>query len=134
MDRTDLEPRWPPGKSLRFAIVATSALWLALGLTIKEAKAAPVLLPPPPYDQPFTGRTIIERLPDAAAWKECWRRGYVGDGCAWHFPDSLNPGREACHIIYPLAGTVSADRLARTEKHEPAHCLHWPANHPGGRY
>ncbi len=77
--------------------------------------------PPAPYDHPFHGQVIEQRLSLLDIIQAC--HGPAG-GCAW-----VSNG--VCHIALPRNET---DRrlIALIRQHEIAHCNGWSANHPGG--
>ncbi len=60
------------------------------------------------YDHPFRDRLIVEQEPLSAVLADgrCQHAWDVGasraaQACSWHFDDPLNPGRQACNVIYP---------------------------------
>lgn len=108
------------------------ALWTIIPLGIAHAAIA---LPPEQYDHPFDGRLIVETI---SWWDVADRCRPIRDAwaCSWRFQDPQNPGKFACHVIYPKLGTggIDEDELVSLIRHETGHCNSWPADHPGGRF
>ena len=89
---------------------------------------------PAQYDHPFAGRLIVETLSYWAVRERCkdsWdvRPGQWAVACSWRFPDPLNPGRMACHVVYPRLedGAWSVDDEVLAIRTETANCNGWHA-------
>lgn len=96
-----------------------------------------IILPPPQYDHPFTGRVIYETMP---YWKIQERigsppvKGRV-EGFSWTFPDPLHPGKAAAHVILPEEGDgVTPQMIEDIKRHENAHNNGWSQDHEDGIY
>jgi hypothetical protein len=87
------------------------------------------ILPPPQYDHPFKGHTIV-RLGSLAEIKNfCHTRhgivsAYQALGCA-----TVQPRR--CYIMIPkVGGQITARMQSEIRRHEIAHCNGWAGDHP----
>lgn len=96
-------------------------------------------LPPPEYDHPYDGQTVVEVMPLEAVKARCqnaWdihllqRNGYpdaYATACSWRYTDVLNPGREVCHQVFARIedGVWTADEELQSIKIETANCNGW---------
>lgn len=77
-----------------------------------------VLIPPPEYDRPYTGRLEIEYVEPGEAAKLC-DLGHRNRACA-------DVGNGWCRIIFPKdTGVYSRKTLELLMRHEIAHCNGW---------
>ena len=112
---------------------AMVVFWLAISTTLVMGMGA-ITQPPPPYDQPFTGKVIYERV----SWWDvpaiCHIRGV--SACAWRILSLSPPAHWVCHIIMPILGTggITHSDIDDLDKHERGHCNGWAADHPGAHY
>jgi hypothetical protein len=92
---------------------------------IAFASAAQV---PAALDHPYPNRMIVEVLPYWAVRERCKGAidispGGFADACSWSFPDPQNPGKLACHVVYPrLSDDWSVDDEVRAIRVETANC------------
>jgi hypothetical protein len=89
------------------------------------------VLPPPEYDHPYTGKLTIERTSSQSELRQT---------CPYSpFPFLLGCARRTaeggCYIL--MADDEFIAKFGYTTeqvfRHERAHCLGWPAHHPGAR-
>jgi hypothetical protein len=91
------------------------------------------VLPPAEYDKPFNGalvESIAKDMQDMADWCAPHPRAATLMGCAYRVPNLT--GEQRCYIYiapkwYLDKFRVTADAIRR---HERAHCLGWPKDHP----
>ena len=87
------------------------------------------ILPPPAYDHPFKGHTIVRYGTLAEIKYVCHTMegivsAYQALGCA-----KVNPGR--CFIMIPkVGGKITARMQGEIRRHEVAHCNGWAGHHP----
>ncbi len=117
---------------MTFAGCAAPALVLCLGLVASWRAFGDDI--PPAYDHPFRGRMIVEQetLRDVLADGRCQHAWDVGvaraaQACSWHFDDPLNPGKQACHVVYPRLQDKVWTREQEVEaiRIETANCNGW---------
>jgi len=119
------------------AIAVALAIVVATTTIVRFANGAEnddLILPPKRYDKPFRGNVVENTARDKDDLTElCWPNPLAAKalGCSIHF--SYSPqGPGTCYIYIADEFTlfwwkVSADAVRR---HEIAHCLGWPADHP----
>jgi hypothetical protein len=109
----------------------TRYLSFALILALTATPVFALQVPPPQYDHPFNGRLIVEVLPYWQVRERCkgsWDipRGGWAVSCSWHFDDPLNPGKQACHVVYPRIGPDwSPQEAFYVIREETANCNGW---------
>jgi hypothetical protein len=104
----------------------------------QEIKPAPYLmrppgtvrvLPPPEFDRPYTGKLTIERAETPEDVQRICNLKKPALACAFAYDGTR------CRIV------IVPDEFIRATgytpeivlRHERAHCLNWPADHPGQR-
>jgi hypothetical protein len=117
---------------MTFAGCVSPAIVLGIGLVLSwKAFGADI---PADYDHPFPGRMIVEQesLKDVLADGRCQHAWDVGatrtaKACSWHFDDPLNPGKQACHVVYPRLqdGVWTLEQEVEAVRIETANCNGW---------
>jgi hypothetical protein len=110
------------------------ALALGIGLVSSWHAFGADITIPRAYDHPFLDRMIVEQesLHEVLADGRCQHSWDVSServafACSWHFDDPLNPGKQACHVVYPKIedGVWSLDQAAEAVRIETANCNGW---------
>src|SRR5262249_43508125 len=123
-----------------------AAAALVLATTAAHAQVSEVnrwkpVLPPPAYDRPFDGPTIIIRG-DAALMKQlCPKTSYpITLGCQRFLTDIADavtptPLGKTCIVVIAKDEILQAEGWSYevVKRHEVAHCAGWPSNHLGAR-
>lgn len=115
-------------RALRNGLLLALPLWALVGLAFAHADvfgSLPVQVPPPPFDHPYNGQTIVTRVHWDEVALKCSDPGEER-GCAWAVYGQ-------CHIVLAIELSDREYQALRFH-HEPGHCNDWPADHPGGHY
>src|SRR5262245_52669888 len=133
--------RRPKMKRLLAAAALAILLPVAAHAQVSEANRWKPVLPPPAYDRPFDGPTIIIRG-DATLMKQlCPKTSYpITLGCQRFLTDITDavtptPLGKTCIVVIAKDEILQAEGWTYeiVKRHEVGHCSNWPANHPGAR-
>lgn len=89
------------------------------------------ILPPAEYDKPYTGRLILETVPNQEELAKFCGKAYIPGltlGCSQRRADS-------CKIVLVPDAIITMNGWTRALmlRHELGHCNGWPGDHPGAR-